>query len=83
MFVVNYRERIMLDGFRARDVEKSFRCKRIEFVGGIAYCYRSEFAYVTLTADQVEAIFDLRVPGLDICVGESFRTGKIEYMMVI
>ena len=83
MFQIYYHDSIHLDGFSVRDVSKSFKCKRIEFVGGIAYCYRSEYAYMAISQDQIDDIVDLRVPGLMVGVKESFCSGQIEYMMVI
>ena len=70
----------MLDGFNAQDIEKSFKCKRIEFHAGIAYCYRSQFAYMAISEDDVIEFNDL-VQYAPIDVDASFKAQKLVYCL--
>ena len=81
MFLIKYHERIYLDGFCCRDVSKSFKAKRIEFHGGIAYCYRSQFAYVSLSEDEIDSIDDFDNPGAYVDVAASFKAQELAYSL--
>lgn len=80
MFEVKYKTRILLDGFKAQDVVKSFKCKRIEFHAGIAYCYRSKFAYMAISEDDVIEFNDL-VQNVYIDVHDSFKAQELAYCL--
>lgn len=80
MFEVKYRERILLDDFKAQDIVKSFKCKRIEFHAGIVYCYRSKFAYVAISEDDVIEFNDL-IQYVPIDVHDSFKAQELAYCL--
>lgn len=80
MFEVKFRDRVYLDGFTCHDIEKSFKCKRIEFHAGIAYCYRSKFAYVAISEDDVIDFIDL-IDSFSIDVKASFKAQELAYCL--
>lgn len=81
MFLVKYHSRIMIDGFTCRDVSRSFKCHKIDIMGGIAYCYRSRYAYVTISEDELDSIDDLDNPGAYIDIPASFKAGELAYCL--
>ena len=80
MFLIHYHDRIYLDGFRCRDVAKSFKAKRLLFSHGMLYAFRSQYAYVSLSVDDIDSIDDLDT-GFDIDVHASFAAGEVAYVL--
>ena len=79
MYLVKYHKRVMIDSFTCRDVQKSFTCRKIDIIGGVAYCYRAKYAVVTLYEDEVDEIEDFDYPGAYIDVRASFRAEDLAY----
>ena len=81
MLLVRYNQRVMLDPFRCRDIEKSVKFHKVEFHGGLLYGYRSVYAVQTISEDEVVSIEDLNNPGAYIDVSESFKAGELTYYL--
>ena len=81
MLLVKYNERVMLDPFRCRDIEKSVKFHKVEFHGGLLYGYRSAYAVQTISEDEVVSIDDLNNPGACVDVPASFKAGELAYTL--
>ena len=79
MFLVKFHRRVMRDGFSCYDVHESFICRKIDIVGGVAYCYRAKYAVVTLYDDEVDTIEDFDRPSAFINVRASFEAEELTY----
>ena len=81
MFLIKYHDSIHLDGFSVHDVSRSFKAHRVEFHDDILYCFRSKFAYVALSHDQIDDIEDSDCPGAYIDIDDSFKAKEIAYCL--
>lgn len=81
LFRVTYKSSNLLDGFKCYDVKHTFYAHKVEFHGGIVYCYRTQYAYVAISEDDMVSIDDLNNPGAYIDISESFKAGELAYYL--
>lgn len=81
MLLVKYNERVMLDPFRCRDIEKSVKFHKVEFHRGLLYGWRSAYAVQTISEDEVVSIEDSEHEEAYVDVPASFKAGELAYQL--